>query len=94
MNGRRYGNSYGLKVSMRSITLLHISDSYQSVPGAVQNAFWSVGVQMARTEGVLSLMNGFSASMLRELVYSGFRLGTYEFFKDQCVFHLCLLHVD
>lgn len=38
---------------------------------------------MTRREGVLSLMNGFSASMLRELVYSGFRLGTYEFFKDQ-----------
>ena len=40
---------------------------------------------MARNEGVLSLMKGFSPSMLRELVYSGFRLGTYEFFKDQCV---------
>lgn len=37
---------------------------------------------MARTEGVLSLMKGFSASMLRELAYSGMRLGSYEYFKD------------
>ena len=40
---------------------------------------------MARTEGVLSLMKGFSASMLRELAYSGMRLGSYEYFKDVCV---------
>ncbi|KAH9915696.1 mitochondrial carrier [Fomitopsis serialis] len=51
-------------------------------PGARTNAFWTVGVEMARTEGVLSLMKGFSASMLRELVYSGMRLGSYEYFKD------------
>jgi len=51
-------------------------------PGSRANAFWSVGVQMARSEGVLSLMNGFSASMLREVVYSGLRLGSYEYFKD------------
>ncbi|CCL99872.1 uncharacterized protein FIBRA_01897 [Fibroporia radiculosa] len=38
---------------------------------------------MARSEGILSLMNGFSASMLRELVYSGLRLGSYEYFKDK-----------
>ena len=40
---------------------------------------------MARTEGVRSLMNGFTASMLREFFYSGLRLGAYEFFKDKCV---------
>ena len=40
---------------------------------------------MARTEGVLSLMKGFSASMLRELAYSGMRLGSYEYFKDAYV---------
>ncbi|KAI0656563.1 mitochondrial carrier domain-containing protein [Cubamyces menziesii] len=38
---------------------------------------------MARKEGILSLMGGLSASMVRELVYSGIRLGTYEFFKDK-----------
>ena len=38
---------------------------------------------MARTEGTLSLMNGFTASMLREVVYSRLRLGSYEYFKDQ-----------
>ncbi|KAH9929293.1 mitochondrial carrier [Amylocystis lapponica] len=53
------------------------------VPGARANAFWSVGLEMARTEGVASLMGGFSASMLREVVYSGIRLGAYEYFKDK-----------
>lgn len=52
------------------------------IPGARSNTFWFVGIEMGRTEGVLSLMNGFSASMLRELVYSGLRLGSYEYFKD------------
>ncbi|KAI0666638.1 mitochondrial carrier [Trametes maxima] len=55
----------------------------RQTPGARANAFWSVGVEMARTEGVLSLMGGLSASMLRELVYSGIRMGTYECFKDK-----------
>ncbi|KAI0644406.1 mitochondrial carrier [Trametes meyenii] len=55
----------------------------RQTPGARANAFWSVGVEMARTEGVLSLMGGLSASMLRELVYSGIRMGTYEYFKDK-----------
>lgn len=40
---------------------------------------------MARKEGVLSLTGGLSASMLRELVYSGIRMGTYEYFKDKFV---------
>ena len=54
-----------------------------AVPGAAHNAFWAIGMEMVRKEGALSLMNGWSPSMLRELIYSGFRLGTYEFFKDQ-----------
>jgi hypothetical protein len=41
-----------------------------------------VGLQMARSEGVLSLMNGLTASMLREFTFSGFRMGTYEYFKS------------
>ena len=40
---------------------------------------------MVKQEGILSLTNGFTASMMREFVYSGFRLGTYEFFKDTYV---------
>ncbi|TFY65135.1 hypothetical protein EVG20_g5697 [Dentipellis fragilis] len=51
-------------------------------PGARAHTFWAVGAQMARTEGARSLMNGFTASMLREVSYSGIRMGTYEFFKD------------
>ncbi|KAI0093377.1 mitochondrial carrier [Irpex rosettiformis] len=53
------------------------------LPGGQKNAFWSVGAEMARAEGVKSLMNGFTASMLREMFYSGLRLGGYEFFKDK-----------
>ncbi|KAM5543268.1 hypothetical protein V8D89_003142 [Ganoderma adspersum] len=52
-------------------------------PGGGGNAFWSVGVEMARTEGIRSLAGGISASMLREVVYSGIRMGTYELFKDK-----------
>ena len=40
---------------------------------------------MARKEGMLSLGGGMSASMLREVVYSGLRMGTYELFKDKSV---------
>ncbi|EJF60391.1 hypothetical protein DICSQDRAFT_162011 [Dichomitus squalens LYAD-421 SS1] len=52
-------------------------------PGGRANAFWSVGVEMARKEGIRSLGGGMSASMLREVVYSGIRMGTYELFKDK-----------
>ncbi|KAH8079444.1 mitochondrial carrier [Cristinia sonorae] len=52
-------------------------------PGATHNAFWAIGTQMVRNEGVLSLGGGFGASMMREFVYSGIRMGTYEFFKDK-----------
>ena len=61
-------------------------------PGAQGSAFWSVGVEMARKEGIMSLMGGLSASMVRELVYSGIRLGTYDFFKDKSVLFYDLPH--
>ena len=54
-------------------------------PGAQQNAFWRLGVRMAQTEGFQSLLTGLTASMMREIVYSGIRLGTYEYFKDSSV---------
>jgi hypothetical protein len=54
------------------------------VAGSKANAFWHVGTEMARQEGFQSLMSGFTASMLREVSYSGLRLGAYEYFKDKC----------
>jgi hypothetical protein len=51
--------------------------------GASSNTFWSIGLEMSRNEGIKSMMNGFTASMLREVVYSGIRLGSYEYFKDK-----------
>ena len=54
-----------------------------AAPGAASNSFWAVGLEMARTEGIRSLAGGVSASVLREVVYSGMRMGTYEFFKDK-----------
>lgn len=56
---------------------------FSLAPGTRANAFYSIGIDMARKEGVLSLMNGFTASMMREIVYSGIRLGSYEYFKDK-----------
>lgn len=61
----------------------HIYVSVEVQPGATHNAFWSIGSQMVRNEGVMSLSGGFGASMIREFVYSGMRMGTYEFFKDK-----------
>jgi hypothetical protein len=58
---------------------------FSTVPGERSNAFWAIGTQMVRNEGVSSLGHGFTASMMREFVYSGFRLGTYELFKDTYV---------
>ena len=46
---------------------------------------------MARTEGIRSLAGGVTASMLREVVYSGIRMGTYEYFKDKSVTIHCPL---
>ena len=63
--------------SQRALTTPH------TAPGARANSFWAVGLEMARTEGVRSLAGGVSASVLREIVYSGIRMGTYEYFKDK-----------
>lgn len=61
----------------------HVRLTYWSpVPGQTANAFWAVGSQMVRSEGIKALAHGFTASMMREFTYSGMRLGTYEFFKD------------
>lgn len=49
------------------------------------NTFWVVGADMVRTEGPSSLWHGLNASLMREFIYSGLRLGTYEYFKDRCV---------
>ncbi|KAH9024909.1 hypothetical protein EDB84DRAFT_1564254 [Lactarius hengduanensis] len=53
-----------------------------AAPGAKANTFWLVGLQMARNEGAMSLMNSLTASMLRELTYSGIHMGTYKYFKS------------
>lgn len=60
-----------------------------AVPGSRKNAFWAVGMDMIRKEGLISMGSGFSASMALEVVYSGFRLGAYEFFKDKFVLASC-----
>jgi hypothetical protein len=44
--------------------------------------FWQVASSMVRTEGVRSLMNGVTASCLRESTYSTVRMGAYESFKE------------
>ena len=67
------------------------AESFLPAPGARSNAFWTVGVEMARTEGIRSLAGGVTASMLREVVYSGIRMGTYEYFKDKSVVTHCPL---
>ncbi|CDO77620.1 hypothetical protein BN946_scf184946.g13 [Trametes cinnabarina] len=66
-----------------SLTGRGVDGNAAAAPGAQGSAFWSIGIEMARKEGVLSLMGGLSASMVRELVYSGIRMGTYEYFKDK-----------
>lgn len=47
-----------------------------------RRGFLSVAVGMVRTEGVLSLWNGVTASCLREATYSTIRMGGYESFKE------------
>ncbi|EPQ54225.1 mitochondrial carrier [Gloeophyllum trabeum ATCC 11539] len=89
------GSQYGLKFAAAAVSNMAASAVSNPVdvikvrqqlktatPGIRGNAFWTVGYQMARTEGVLSLGSGMTASMMREVVYSGLRLGTYEYFKD------------
>lgn len=52
----------------------------------VKPNFWSLGKEMARTEGVRSLWSGVTASCLRELSYSTLRMGGYEPLKVNCFF--------
>ena len=77
----RFGSSYRPKVINNPFAILfypvHLLD-HNKGPGSV----WSVTARMLRTEGFMSLMNGTSASILREGTYSTIRLGTYEMFKD------------
>lgn len=73
-----YGDLNGSDSKSRLITIINIFTAAQL---SSSNAFWTVGAQMAKSEGVLSLMNGLTASMMREIVYSGIRMGTYEYFK-------------
>ena len=46
------------------------------------NVFSSVSLQMAFGEGVLSLINGLTTSVLRGLTFSGIRLHISYEFKD------------
>ncbi|CAE6529868.1 unnamed protein product [Rhizoctonia solani] len=49
---------------------------------STSRSFFNVAKGMIGSEGALSLMNGVSASMLREGIYATIRLGTYEAHKD------------
>ncbi|KAI0081282.1 mitochondrial carrier [Panus rudis PR-1116 ss-1] len=81
--GAAFSNMFASGVS-NPLDIIKVRQQLRTqTPGAKANAFWVVGVEMARTEGVRSLMGGFTASMLREIVYSGLRLGSYEYFKDK-----------
>ncbi|CAE6459292.1 unnamed protein product [Rhizoctonia solani] len=50
--------------------------------GSTSRSFFNVARGMIRSEGAFSLMNGVSASVLREGIYATIRLGTYEAHKD------------
>merc|ERR1719232_492762 len=43
----------------------------------------SIASQMIRNEGFLSLYNGLSAGITRQVVYTGARLGLYDIFTAQ-----------
>lgn len=47
-----------------------------------RRSFLSVGAGMVRNEGALSLMNGATASCMREATYGTIRIGGYENFKE------------
>ncbi|KAJ1307262.1 hypothetical protein OPQ81_001375 [Rhizoctonia solani] len=49
---------------------------------STSRSFFNVARGMVESEGALSLMNGVSASVLREGIYATIRLGTYEAHKD------------
>ncbi|KZT29837.1 mitochondrial carrier [Neolentinus lepideus HHB14362 ss-1] len=94
-SGSQSQSQYGLKFAAAAVSNMTASGVSNPVdvikvrqqlrtqtPGARGNAFWTVGHQMVRSEGLKSLASGLPASMMREVVYSGLRLGTYEYFKD------------
>ncbi|CCO36436.1 Mitochondrial substrate carrier family protein ucpB AltName: Full=Solute carrier family 25 member 30 homolog [Rhizoctonia solani AG-1 IB] len=61
----------------------NIHEKYKSSPATPnRSSFFNVAKGMLHSEGVLSLMNGVSASILREGIYATIRLGTYEAHKD------------
>ncbi|KAI0035952.1 mitochondrial carrier [Vararia minispora EC-137] len=75
-------NMYASAVS-NPLDIIKVRQQLQmQAAGTTANSFWAIGAEMARREGPLSLMNGLTASMLREFSYSGIRMGTYDFFKD------------
>jgi len=45
-------------------------------------SFASTLVNMVRTEGIMSIYKGLSASMCREMSYSAIRMGCYDIFKQ------------
>ncbi|CAE6427480.1 unnamed protein product [Rhizoctonia solani] len=49
---------------------------------STSRSFFNLAKGMIGSEGALSLMNGVSASVLREGIYATIRLGTYEAHKD------------
>ncbi|KAH7342039.1 mitochondrial carrier domain-containing protein [Rhizoctonia solani] len=49
---------------------------------STSRSFFNVAKGMIGSEGAFSLMNGVSASVLREGIYATIRLGTYEAHKD------------
>lgn len=53
-------------------------DAASAAAPQVKANFYSLGREMARREGVLSLWSGVTASCLRELSYSTIRMGGYE----------------
>ena len=64
-------------IKVRQQLLLQRSSDASGVTTIKPN-FWSLGKEMARTEGVRSLWSGVTASCLRELSYSTLRMGGYE----------------
>ena len=51
--------------------------------GGVTNPL-TIGSQLLRDEGFSGLYSGLSAGILRQVVYTGSRLGLYDMFTDVC----------
>lgn len=49
---------------------------------ATQTSFLKFSVDVVKKEGVLTLYNGMSAGLLRQLFYATSRFGLYEVFRD------------